>query len=60
MGYFKVYLRREYEILLDVLSMATGKSKADLVREALDLLFERYRGVNEAFARVYSVVFRGG
>ena len=36
------YLNREYKVKLEMLSKITGKSKSQLVREAIDLLFEKY------------------
>ena len=42
MGKINIYLRNVYELRLRLLSMDTGKSMAELVREALDMLFEKY------------------
>jgi len=36
------YLNKEYRGKLELLARLTGKSKNQLLREALDLLFEKY------------------
>jgi len=36
------YLNREYKLKLEMLAKVTGKSKTQLIREAIDLLFEKY------------------